>query len=249
MDVSALAPYSEETLLPGCATALDEEIARAWSDLDELDPIVIETLWDAWRCPARLLPWLAWALSLDLWEPGWSEIDKRSAIARSPYLHRIKGTRLAVELALDLLRTPYAVTEWWETLPRARRGTVAVFVEAGPSEPPGQPLPLGALRARAARLVRVSKPKSRAVSIAIGHLASAPLGVAGGSVVRRTITLQPFVATQNPVESALAVRAGAMTSRAVTIQPFVAAQTPVESALPVRAGAMTSRILTVSPRP
>lgn len=217
--MSALAPFSDETHLPGYASARDSEISRTWSDLDGLDPIVIETLWDAWRCPAKLLPWLAWALSIDMWEPDWTEIDKRNAIARSPYLHRIKGTRLAVELALDLLRTPYAVTEWWETVPRARRGTAAVFVEAGPSEPPSQDLALGALRVRATRLVKASKPKSRAVAIKVGHAASSPLGVAGGSVVRRIITLQPFVAAQPPVESALPVRAGAMTSRILTVSP------------------------------
>ena len=35
------------------------------------------------NCPADVLPWLGWALSVDDWDQDWSEQQKRSAIAAS----------------------------------------------------------------------------------------------------------------------------------------------------------------------
>jgi len=52
------------------------------------------------RCPAPLLPWLAWALSVDVWDAAWPEVTKRRAIAESLAIHRIKGSRASVERAV-----------------------------------------------------------------------------------------------------------------------------------------------------
>jgi len=59
-----------------------------------------DALWDPARCPAALLPWLAWALSVDVWDPGWTEAVKREVIRSSVEYHRRKGTRAAVEAAI-----------------------------------------------------------------------------------------------------------------------------------------------------
>lgn len=60
----------------------------------------IATLWDPMNCPAGILPWLAWALSVDDWDADWPEGTKRNAIAASIAIHRRKGTPRAVKDAL-----------------------------------------------------------------------------------------------------------------------------------------------------
>jgi len=59
-----------------------------------------DSLWNAATCPAPLLPWLAWAFSVDIWDERWSEARQRAVIAASVEVHRRKGTRGAVVAAL-----------------------------------------------------------------------------------------------------------------------------------------------------
>ena len=69
----------------------------------------VRPLWNPDTCPAHLLPWLAWALSVDEWDPAWSETTQRSVIRASVGVHRRKGTRAAVEEALGAAGYPDAV--------------------------------------------------------------------------------------------------------------------------------------------
>jgi phage tail P2-like protein len=64
------------------------------------------TLRDLWRpqtCPSGLLPWLAWALSVDEWDAAWDDVTRRTIIAESALLHARKGTPWAVRRALELM--------------------------------------------------------------------------------------------------------------------------------------------------
>lgn len=54
-------------------------------------------------CPATLLPWLAWKLSVDWWNENWPETRKRAAIAASPDIHMKKGTPSAIRKAIESL--------------------------------------------------------------------------------------------------------------------------------------------------
>lgn len=85
-------------LLPPNRTPLESALAQAAGFA--VVPRVIATLWDADACPAPLLPWLAWALSVDEWDDGWSETQQRATIKGSIALHRRKGTPWAVRQAL-----------------------------------------------------------------------------------------------------------------------------------------------------
>ena len=91
-------------LLPANATALE----RALSDAAGMqhNPEVLATLWDAATCPVQLLPWLAWALSVDEWDEAWPEARKRQAVLQSVQLHRKKGTPWAVLRALEVRGYP-----------------------------------------------------------------------------------------------------------------------------------------------
>lgn len=86
-------------LLPPNATALERAAADALgARLDVAVPV--RDLWSPERCPSPLLPWLAWALSVDVWETTWTEATQRRVIAESLALHRIKGSRAAVDRAI-----------------------------------------------------------------------------------------------------------------------------------------------------
>lgn len=65
-------------------------------------PVPIRDLWRWDTCPATHLPWLAWALSVDIWEEDWPEDKKRSVIRRSFDLHRLKGTLGGIRAYVDL---------------------------------------------------------------------------------------------------------------------------------------------------
>ena len=86
-------------LLPPNRTPLEKALERTTARLGAV-PVPIKDLWNPWRCPAVLLPWLAWALSVDEWDSGWPEERKREAIAASVELHRFKGSVWSVREAL-----------------------------------------------------------------------------------------------------------------------------------------------------
>ena len=86
-------------LLPPNRTPLEAALDRTTARLGEV-PVPIKDLWSPERCPASLLPWLAWALSVDEWDSDWPEERKREAIAASIELHRYKGSVWSVREAL-----------------------------------------------------------------------------------------------------------------------------------------------------
>lgn len=92
-------------LLPSCATPSERAMVNAAGE--RVIPNPIKHLWSPYNCPADLLPWLAFALSVDQWDSTWPETTKRQAIAASVENHRIKGTVAAVVRAIQ--RTGYDV--------------------------------------------------------------------------------------------------------------------------------------------
>lgn len=103
----------EKSILPRNLPELERQVESLEQRLTDLD-INIETLWDPYECPAEALPFLAWSLSVDVWESHWPEDIKREVIAKSPELHRFKGTPKAVKLALTQLGFTFEYSEWWE---------------------------------------------------------------------------------------------------------------------------------------
>lgn len=83
---------------------------------------------DPATCPADLLPWLAWGLSVDTWDADWSEADKRAAIAGSIEMHRRKGTRLSVETVVARFDRLARLVEWHEATPRRAPHTFDIVV-------------------------------------------------------------------------------------------------------------------------
>lgn len=128
-------------LLPPNRTALESRAADA---LVIAPPVPLRTLWNPATCPAHLLPFLAWAYSVDQWESGWPETVKRRVIAASFDVHRVKGTRSAIDRALAALGVDVTITEWFETTPNLARGTFDATLYVNDNLTPDEPAFLNA---------------------------------------------------------------------------------------------------------
>tara|TARA_R110001592_G_scaffold104697_1_gene294538 strand:- start:47130 stop:47687 length:558 start_codon:yes stop_codon:yes gene_type:complete len=95
------------SLLPANATDTEKALEAASARLAEV-PIPVATVGDAAEAPANVLPFLAWAKSVDVWDKTWSEATRRQVIAAAPAVHRVKGTPGSIEDAFTA--AGYAVT-------------------------------------------------------------------------------------------------------------------------------------------
>lgn len=102
------------TLLPPSATALSRSIETVMAERTMGIEAPISKLWNVDTCPEELLPWLAWAFSAEVWEYDWPEAVKRNVIRSSVEVHRMKGTRRAVQLALEALEMRIDLHEGFE---------------------------------------------------------------------------------------------------------------------------------------
>lgn len=89
----------QDDLLPPHSGAAEKALAAGV--VREFDfAILIKNIWNVDRAPADVLPWLGWALSVDEWDPAWSEENKRATIRGSVTVHRLKGTIGSIRRAL-----------------------------------------------------------------------------------------------------------------------------------------------------
>lgn len=114
-------------LLPGRSTPLERQAAQALAQIQHV-PIPLRQLCNPNNCPVGLLPYLAWAFSVDRWDSQWSEATKRAAIRSSHYIHSRKGTIGALRRVVEPLGFLIEVVEWWETVPEGTPGTFALEV-------------------------------------------------------------------------------------------------------------------------
>ncbi|SNY66317.1 phage tail protein, P2 protein I family [Stenotrophomonas sp. CC120223-11] len=103
-------------LLPPNATHAERGLARAI--VARPLPVDITALWDADRCPTALLPWLAWALSVDEWKAYWPETVKRARVRAAIAIQRRKGTWGSVRDVVAAFGGSILIREWWEMQPQ-----------------------------------------------------------------------------------------------------------------------------------
>jgi len=115
------------SILPPNATPLERGLEAGLAPL-----LAIQTPLDTLLDPATIdeawLPWLAYALSVDSWDAEWPEVTKRAVVAESIGLHRIKGTREAVDRTLRRLDALADVVEWHQQNPRGAPHTFDVMI-------------------------------------------------------------------------------------------------------------------------
>jgi len=102
------------SILPPNSTPLE----RAFDQVEEERlgslPLPVGDVWNPQTCPAPLLPWLAWGISIDIWDTNWTEPEKRAAIADAIAAQRRKGTRASLRTVLDRFDPLIEIVEWFE---------------------------------------------------------------------------------------------------------------------------------------
>jgi len=88
------------SLLPRNITPLERNLEKTGDRFNP--PALIPSLWNGNTCAPVMLPWLAWALSVDDWDPLWGIERKRAAINESTYIHKHKGTPSAIMRVLAI---------------------------------------------------------------------------------------------------------------------------------------------------
>ncbi|UNM21703.1 phage tail protein I [Pseudomonas sp. ArH3a] len=118
---------SAQQLLPGNSTQLERQAAQALAQIQRV-PIPLRQLSNPDTCPLPVLPYLAWAFSVDRWDSNWSEATKRAACRSSRYIHAHKGTIGALRRVVEPLGYLIEVMEWWQTMPEGVPATFALKV-------------------------------------------------------------------------------------------------------------------------
>lgn len=173
-----------DRLVPTGSSTLEVAAAQALASLTDLN-VPLRQLWNPYTCPVALLPYLAWAWSVDRWDSSWSESTKRAVVAASQYVHRHKGTIGAVRRVVEPLGYLIRVIEWWKTNdePGTFRLDVGVL-DTGITEEMYNELE---------RLIADAKPLSRhLIGLSINLDSNGEIPVAAASYCGDLLTVYPY---------------------------------------------------------
>ncbi|PJD87429.1 phage tail protein I [Enterobacter hormaechei] len=92
---------NDTRLLPVGSSPLEVAAARACAEIENT-PVPLRRLWSPDDCPANLLPWLAWAFSVDRWDESWPEATKREVI-RAAWFIRPDAATVAEQTQKQLI--------------------------------------------------------------------------------------------------------------------------------------------------
>lgn len=169
-------------LLPPNATAQERGIAGATARLGTV-PTPLRDVWNPDTCPAELLPWLAWSLSLDSWQPYWPDAVKRQRIRMAVEIARHKGTAKSVREVVASFGGNLALKEWWQGDPPSQPHTFDILLSIGGGVPATPQYQQDIIDE-----VTRTKPVRSHFTFSLGVSAAANLGIAGairGAVYRR----------------------------------------------------------------
>lgn len=116
-------------LLPYNATDQERALAETTARISDV-PVIVREVWNPDTCPINVLPWLAWAFSVDDWDSNWTVEQKRRVIKESVYSQRIKGTIGAVTRQLAALGYQIQILEWFQQSPQGAPYTFDVYITA-----------------------------------------------------------------------------------------------------------------------
>lgn len=171
-------------LLPPSASGFMRNAEQATTRLDAI-PVDLRKLWNPDECPVALLPYLAWALSVDRWDKNWPEETKRQVIKASWMVHRHKGTISALRNVVESLGFLLRVIEWWQN--GEQPGTFRLEIgiqEQGITEETHQELE---------RLINDAKPVSRhLIGLSLSLQTQGYIGMGASCYVGDTLTVSPY---------------------------------------------------------
>ncbi len=119
------------SLLPANATRAERAIEQAICEPIAAIPAPQRDLWNPDKCPVELLPWLAWALSVDTWKPWWPEHVKRALLRSAIAIQRRKGTVASVRQVVASFGGDLTLREWWQRSPRGAPHTFDLVLAVG----------------------------------------------------------------------------------------------------------------------
>lgn len=197
-----------QTLLPPSATpslrAIETIMAEATIGIEA----PIGTLWNVDECPTRLLPWLAWAFSVEVWDARWPEEYRRRIVREAVTLHRQKGTKQGCERALAALGMEAEIKEWFEY--GGRPGTFRVVAKPTLDLIGDPTLPFLSLELRdqVTRVLKWAKPVRAHFDLAFLLEFTEALSIAAGATVRHRAgrALDPAIRAEG--ENTTAIGAG-----------------------------------------
>lgn len=119
------------SLLPSNATRWERALEAVDADLVARTPVgLITASRSVMDCPLAWLPYLAAERSVDEFSSDWPEARQRAATEASLALHKVKGTRPSLDVALRPLGLSPQVAEWFETTGRqANTFRVAIDID------------------------------------------------------------------------------------------------------------------------
>lgn len=174
------------TLLPPNSTLLERALEHVATQLTAI-PVRIRDLWNPWTCPPEFLPWLAYGLSMDAWNPDWPLAVKRSLIATAIDIQRHKGTRKSVEDVVTAFGGAIAIREWFEMDPPGEPYTFSLVLTL--SGQAGEPASARFVEEVIAEVTR-TKPVRCHFTFTVGLSFRAPLALACGL---RPVTVRRLV--------------------------------------------------------
>lgn len=118
-------------LLPPNSSPLEDALVNAIDAALSNVPVNVRDVWSVEECPVDLLPWLAWAFSVDTWRDDWPEHIKRGVIRASVATHKIKGTRKAVANVVESFGGDIVIIENFEKQLRGVPHTFEILVSYG----------------------------------------------------------------------------------------------------------------------
>lgn len=202
-----------KTAQPSTRTAFEKKFGEA-----EIYPVpyaVVSDLWHPDRIPSHLLPYLAWALSVDYWNDAWEEQRKRDVIKAAYRTHKYKGTNGAIEEALKPFGVTTKITEWFQMKPEGSPASFALnlMAEEAISQADYQEM---------LRIVQKVKPVSRHLSgLTVGVITRGKIKTNGITISGLRTTVYPYIKPKIHLTPAGRAAAGLQQIDVITIKPKV----------------------------
>jgi len=115
-------------LLPPNSTSLEKALEMLIGARVGAIDTPLRDLWSPADCPEELLPWLAWALSIDSWDASWPIHIRRARIAAAIAVQRRKGTTRSIQDVVASFGGQVVLREWFELDPPGDPHTFSLTV-------------------------------------------------------------------------------------------------------------------------
>lgn len=207
-----------DTLLPPSASVQERAIEQTIVRSSDFSPDYVRNLVPA-DVPENILPWLAWAYSVDEWAASWPLDVRRDYTEQSYFIHRHKGTVGAVRRALRSVTGGDEMTleEWFQYNGPVHTFTVTaevfdIWLRNGPPVSPEfyrqiRSVVYASKPVRSHWELRVRMPSE--ASIGAASAVNTAAVVTGGDELRRPpITSKAATAAAGAVNTAAIVTAG-----------------------------------------